>query len=52
LRQACDVYRQSDVWRRLIAVGMDQDWSWARSAREYVELYQKTIERGNAVANG
>ena len=51
LRQACDAYRRPDLWKKLMAVGMDQDWSWARSARQYVELYQKTIERGNAIAN-
>jgi starch synthase len=47
LRQACDAYRQPEVWSQLVAAGMRQDWSWARRAREYVELYQKTIERGN-----
>lgn len=47
LRQACDAYRQPEVWSQLVATGMRQDWSWARRAREYVELYQKTIERGN-----
>jgi starch synthase len=51
LRQACDVYRQPEIWNRLIAVGMGQDWTWARSAREYVKLYQKTMERGNAITN-
>lgn len=44
LRQACEIFRKPDAWRRLIAVGMGQDWSWARSARQYVELYQKTKE--------
>jgi starch synthase len=48
LRQACDAYRNSEIWQRLISIGMDQDWSWARSARQYVELYQKTVERRNA----
>ncbi len=47
LRQACDAYGRGEVWPRLIDVGMRQDWSWARSARQYVELYQKTIERGH-----
>ena len=49
LRQACDAYRRPEVWRQLIAVGMRQDWSWTRSAKEYVELYQKTMERGGAL---
>jgi starch synthase len=47
IRQACDAYRRPEVWSQLVATGMRQDWSWARRAREYVELYQKTIERGN-----
>lgn len=45
MRQACDAYRQPEVWRRLISVGMNQDWSWSRSAKEYVNLYEKTMER-------
>jgi hypothetical protein len=32
---------------------MQQDWSWASSARKYVELYHKTLARvGSAKANG
>ncbi len=47
LRQACETYyRRPEVWRQLIAVGMGQDWSWAASARRYVEMYRKTMERG------
>ena len=45
LREACDAYRQPEVWSRLMATGMSQDWSWARSARQYAELYETTIER-------
>jgi len=48
LRQACDAYRREEVWKSLMAVGMAQDWSWQRSAREYVELYRKIMDRGNA----
>jgi starch synthase len=50
LRQACDAYRRAEIWSRLISVGMRQDWSWARSAKQYVELYQKTIERAHSRA--
>lgn len=46
LRQACDAYRRPELWRQLIATGMAQDWSWARSAKQYVELYRKMMERG------
>jgi starch synthase len=51
LRQACDAYRRPEVWQKLVATGMSQDWTWSRSAKQYVELYQKTMERRNAVAN-
>ena len=41
-----------DPWKQLVATGMRQDWSWARSAKEYVELYRKTMEQGGASAAG
>jgi starch synthase len=50
LRQACDAYRRPELWKQLMATGMGQDWTWARSARQYVELYQKTKERAGVVA--
>ncbi len=44
LRRAEAVYRtQPDVWQRIVANGMRQDWSWARSAQRYVDLYRQTI---------
>lgn len=45
LQQAVDTYHRPEVWRQLIETGMKQDWSWSRSAKEYVELYRKMIER-------
>ncbi len=46
LRKACDLYRlHHDRWRILVDVGMRQDWSWARSAKSYVEAYEKTVAR-------
>jgi len=51
LRQACDAYRRPEVWKQLVTTGMGQDWTWARSAKQYVELYQRTMERGTAVVN-
>jgi starch synthase len=51
LRQAIDAYRRPEVWKRLVGIGMGQDWSWARSAKEYVDLYRKTMERRGAIAN-
>ena len=30
-----------DDWYRLVRTGMQQDWSWERSAVEYEKLYAK-----------
>ena len=51
LRSACDVYQRPDVWKQLIATGMHQDWSWTTSARQYVDLYMKTIAGAGAVGS-
>ena len=41
--RALSAYRKRDVWKQIIQTGMRQDWSWARGAREYIELYNKAI---------
>lgn len=45
LRRACDMYCDKNRWRHLIETGMRQDWSWAKSARQYAKLYEETITR-------
>lgn len=45
LRRAIDTYRQPDTWRKIVSNGMRQDWSWGRSAQQYVQLYQSTLAR-------
>ncbi len=45
LRRACDAYADPPHFSRLIATGMAQDWSWARSAKQYGELYRTTMAR-------
>lgn len=36
-------YRNAQVWRRLQAVGMRQDFSWARAADRYVAAYRRIV---------
>ena len=43
LRRALDVYRQPRAWRRLQLNGMKRDFSWDRSAAEYVKVYKRVI---------
>jgi starch synthase len=52
LQRACRAYAEPAVWKQIVQNGMKQDWSWARSARQYVELYRATINqvRGRVVA--
>jgi starch synthase len=43
LQQALEVYRQPRLWRRLQISGMKKDFSWRRSASEYVTVYKRVI---------
>ncbi|MEM7312377.1 MAG: glycosyltransferase, partial [Planctomycetota bacterium] len=38
-----------ETWKQLVTRGMTQDWSWRRSAQEYVSLYQATIVRAKEI---
>lgn len=41
VEEALAAFRDPAAWRRLQLRGMAQDWSWSRSATEYVDLYQR-----------
>ena len=41
IKRALESYRNPAHWTELMRRGMLLDWSWDKSAREYVELYQK-----------
>jgi starch synthase len=41
LERAARVFRKPQIWRQLQTAGMRQDFSWDRSAREYVKLYER-----------
>ncbi|TWU37402.1 glycogen synthase GlgA [Novipirellula artificiosorum] len=36
-------YHQREKWEQIIQTGMKQDFSWRKSAGQYVDLYAKTI---------
>ena len=42
-RRALKLYRQPRLWRRIQKTGMRQDFSWQRSAGEYVTLYRRLL---------
>jgi starch synthase len=43
LRRALEAYRQERVWHQLQLNGMTRDFSWERSAAEYVTVYKRVI---------
>jgi len=45
IEKAVRVYHQPDVWKQIMRNGMSRDWSWTRSAQEYVSVYRKALER-------
>ena len=45
LRRARAVYGDRKRWKRLVQNGMKQDFSWERSAKEYVKVYRKAMRK-------
>jgi len=45
LERAIAAYGNTSDWPRLIRTGMHQNWSWQRSAEQYVALYQSIVAR-------
>jgi starch synthase len=45
LRRAVALFSKPEVWSKIVATGMKQDWSWGRSANEYVALYERMLAR-------
>ncbi len=43
LQRALTLYTARPTWRELMHAGMRQDFSWRRSAEQYLELYQDAI---------
>ncbi|KAL3139315.1 hypothetical protein ABBQ38_003653 [Trebouxia sp. C0009 RCD-2024] len=36
-------YNEQQLWRKLVKRVMEQDWSWANPALDYIELYYKAL---------
>ena len=43
--RALDAYADEKMWKQLMKIGMNQDWSWNRSAKEYEALYEKALQK-------
>lgn len=40
IRQAVECFRQPKAWRQVMLNGMKKDFSWANSAKQYINIYQ------------
>ena len=45
VRRALDCFAQPEQWQQLMMTGMQQDFGWKQSARQYIELYER-IQNG------
>jgi starch synthase len=45
IERALTLWPNRDAWLKLMKTGMSTDWSWERSAREYVRLYDQIKNR-------
>lgn len=45
VQRALETYGDRKRWKRLVRNGMQQDFSWERSAKEYVKVYRKAMKK-------
>jgi starch synthase len=45
VKRAAAAFGHHELWTRLIRGGMQQDFSWGRSAREYVSVYERALDQ-------
>lgn len=45
VNRALSVYRQPSLWQQVQRRGMETDFSWDRSAKEYLHLYEQVCRR-------
>ncbi len=43
--QALALWKDAPAWRKLMRNGMSRDFSWGRSAEQYVDLYRRALGR-------
>ena len=41
INRALEMYDDKETWAKIVQSGMKGDWSWSRSAKEYISIYQR-----------
>ncbi len=49
VKRTLRAFEQPDLWQKMIREGMDQDFSWRRSANEYLNLFERALAGGDTV---
>lgn len=45
VNRAIKAFHHKDAWKKIMLNGMNRDYSWENSAKEYVALYKKAIKK-------
>ncbi|MEK7485536.1 MAG: glycosyltransferase, partial [Planctomycetota bacterium] len=45
IERAIEIYEEPPLWMQLQYLAMQQDWSWSKRVREYVDLYHMTLPK-------
>ena len=45
IKRALKYFQDQTAWRKLLIRGMSQDFSWLKSAKKYVEIYQLALKK-------
>jgi len=48
IKRAHQLYRDAPTWQKLVKNGMNVDFTWQKSALEYLKLYQKILQEYEA----
>lgn len=44
IARALEIYKDRQTWKKIIKRGMEQDFSWDKSAKKYLDLYRRSME--------
>ncbi|WP_459555797.1 glycogen synthase [Lacunimicrobium album] len=45
VQEALRVFEDKQTWQKIVQNGMSTDWTWKRSANQYVDVYQRALEK-------
>jgi starch synthase len=49
IRDAVDLYHDAAAWKKLRSNAMKEDFSWKRSASNYLDLYRSTLQNNKTL---